>query len=94
MSGPPGNPDNGHGMGPTKDNDQGPGNGHGPGDGNGNGNEKGHAPGRIDTIGADLGEQLTTLLAVPSIAAAPAVLLFGGTPTQRRSPNTPDIIAT
>jgi DNA-directed RNA polymerase specialized sigma24 family protein len=84
MSGPPGNPDNGHGMGPTTYSDQGPGNGDG----------KGQAPDRIDTVGADLGEQLTTLLAVPSVAAAPGIVLLGGTPTQRGLPDAPDSIAT
>jgi hypothetical protein len=90
-------------MGPTKYNDQGPGNGNGhgrgngngPGNGHGNGNEKGHAAlDRTDTRGSNLGEQLTTVLAVPSIAAAPAVLLFGGTPAQSHGPNAPDAIAT
>ncbi|WP_454854096.1 zf-HC2 domain-containing protein [Promicromonospora soli] len=92
MSGPPGNPGNDHGKGPTKDNGQGPGNGrgHGPGKGpgnghgngkgpgNGHGNSKGPTPNAVDAERTDLGGQPTSLLALPSIAGTPGVLLLDG----------------
>ncbi|WP_129788302.1 RNA polymerase sigma factor [Promicromonospora panici] len=86
MSGPPGNPGNDHGKGPSKDNGQGPGNGngHGHGKGPGNGNGKGHAPDGVDAQGTDLGEHLTSLLALPSIAGTPGVLLLDGLRRRRR----------
>jgi hypothetical protein len=64
--GPPGNPDNVHGKGPVKDNDKGPGNGNG----NGNGNSQGHGPPTEEadhSKDTDLGDQLTGVLAVPSL---------------------------